>query len=185
MPILFTLGLEHALVVPFHGSEFVKWSFNPSLHRVIKKKDLSDPGTMNHFTPDFPSVSNTCLSHVALPLCICKTAHLRPITCSSYQRVLTAAPRFAWRGTKGCVFRWSGRRVVGILSTWPDAEEKNDSNTAGLWTVTVISLKTQLIWLGYWTENHQTESACPQHRGWMSDWMELFLCWNLAPISVW
>lgn len=46
MPILFTLGLEHALVVPFHGPEFVKWSFNLSLHRVGKKKekkDLSDP----------------------------------------------------------------------------------------------------------------------------------------------
>lgn len=118
MPILFTLGLEHALVVPFHGSEFVTWSFNPSLHRVIKKEEeekrplwptcdilpslvftrKNNTGTMNHFTPDFPSISNTCLSHVALPLCICKTAHLRPISCSPYQRVLTAAPLHGDRG---------------------------------------------------------------------------------------
>lgn len=126
--------LTHNLVVAFHALEYEACGLT---HRFTASVTLwppsdilpclvfshkSNTSIMSHFAPDFPSVSNTCLSHVTLLHYICTTAHLKPISCSTDDTLLLLRLWSLWGGPRAVSSGGVDKHWPSFLGTRPNAD---------------------------------------------------------------
>lgn len=91
-----------------------------SKRNIIKKINMS---IMNHLYTRLSSMSNNWLSDVRVGLLMA----LKRCVWVQFPVAGTImfSPQSTWNGTKSCcVFRWRGYRLIGIFSTWLNAESR-------------------------------------------------------------